>query len=66
MSDLIEFQQQRISALETEVKTLNDQLISARRELMAVSLQTDQAALKITVTDPKFFKPISDMEFEIK
>ena len=59
------FQSERIKALEQEVTRLNAELITARRELMETSLRTDQAALKIKVSNPDFLSPIKDLEFEI-
>lgn len=62
MTQLEQYQKERINALEKECNRLNAELITARRELMAVSLQTDQAALKIKVSNPHFLSPLSELE----
>jgi len=64
-TQLEQFQNERIKALEAEVQRLNHELIGARRELIETSLRTDQAALKIKVSNPDFLSPIKNDNYEI-
>lgn len=52
------FQKERINALENELRNRDNQLLELKNEMNSL-------ALKITVSNLDFLKPISDLEFEI-
>lgn len=58
MTQLEQYQKERIDALEKEVVRLNDQLISTKLEMK-------QLATRITISDPVFLSPISYGDFVI-
>jgi|GEM_PF-6756363 len=66
-TQLEEYQAQRIEALTAEVQRLNDELEQAKNALLVIESKAMVAAKRIVITDPKFFRPISEMnvEFEI-
>jgi len=66
-TQLEQYQAQRIEALTAEVTRLNDELEQAKNALLVIESKAMVAAKRIVITDPKFFRPISEMnvEFEI-
>lgn len=62
MSELYNFQKERIAALEKEVIRLNSELIYARTEIKTYVLQLDKSANKIKVSNPIFLKPLEQVE----
>jgi len=66
-TQLEQYQAQRIEALTAEVTRLNDELEQAKNALLVIESKSMVAAKRIVITDPNFFRPISEMnvEFEI-
>ena len=66
-TQLEQYQAQRIEALTAEVTRLNDELEQAKNALLVIESKSMVAAKRIVITDPNFFRPISELEvnFEI-
>ena len=66
-TQLEQYQAQRIEALTAEVTRLNDELEQAKNALLVIESKSMVAAKRIVITDPNFFRPISEMnvDFEI-